>query len=384
MRWKTARSKSRLLAITGLMGIVLWAGAGQAKEGKVPVILSLVPYYHWIAETKTPLDQFTFLVNGIRMTGKTGAAEKYQNSLHVHFHLTRIKHTMIEIKEGEHTVFKADVFYAPSFVPNKFIPEAAVIQPFHTVDNERPCLGCHRLTVTPEDSSPADITKEVCYPCHHLDYEGKKYPHAPAALSWSCPQCHISEPVKQNYKDKHPLRFTIKVGSDAQPVCYDCHVALKRRNLGYAYIHGPVDMGACTICHNPHAADRPHLLQDDITTLCVNCHGLHAMMKKKVVHPIIKKAGCTACHDSHGSPNPKQLIKPLYELCISCHKKLAKRRNNHPVAGHPTYIKAAVAGAKDKINCVSCHNPHASDYPEMLPAGELMQVCTHCHPTKGR
>ena len=74
MRWKTARSKSRLLAITGLMGIVLWAGAGQAKEGKVPVILSLVPYYHWIAETKTPLDQFTFLVNGIRMTGKTGAA----------------------------------------------------------------------------------------------------------------------------------------------------------------------------------------------------------------------------------------------------------------------------------------------------------------------
>ncbi|MFC1733804.1 cytochrome c3 family protein [candidate division KSB1 bacterium] len=79
-------------------------------------------------------------------------------------------------------------------------------------------------------------------------------------------------------------------------LCYQCH-----ENFGdlYKVMHGPVDAGFCSECHNPHMSKNESLLLRTGQELCLYCHS-HADVFKNEVHADIENTDCTECHNPHG------------------------------------------------------------------------------------
>jgi predicted CXXCH cytochrome family protein len=80
------------------------------------------------------------------------------------------------------------------------------------------------------------------------------------------------------------------------------------------------------VCHQPHAADRTFLLNDQTIELCGKCHDWQT-------------------HVSH----------PMGE-------KVTDRRNRNL-----------------KVQCLSCHNAHGTDHKHMLLQTTISEMCTQCH-----
>ena len=120
--------------------------------------------------------------------------------------------------------------------------------------------------------------------------------HQPAK---DCNKCH-EEGSRYNRKQLHqPLQL----------LCYRCHT-----NFGMAldaHIHGPVAVGACLSCHNPHQSDEPKLLTAKDPQLCYQCH-VGTDIIEIPVHRDNQSAKCTKCHDPHLSGN-KFLLRPNYD-----------------------------------------------------------------------
>jgi len=75
-----------------------------------------------------------------------------------------------------------------------------------------------------------------------------------------------------------------------------CHT-----NMGKGkYVHGPVSVLQCIICHVP-TAEHAFKPIENVEILCNKCHDKE--FTGKVTHPPEKGRKCTGCHDSHQSPN---------------------------------------------------------------------------------
>ena len=359
--------------------IVGSAGSTEAVEEKKESIWSTVPFFNWIVDTDASADQFTFFINGVQAAGTKVSAVKHQESLHVRFPLAYEVETTIEVRRQGESLFRATLFYAPSY-ENRIVPDNATYLPFHTEEREKPCRKCHRLEVKPFDNEPPEVKKQLCYPCHSHKFEGSKSQHRFIVSQWRCLQCHQDEAKASKRNPGQPLRFTIDNAAKIDSLCFRCHKKFAERLKEYPRLHGPIGMGVCTQCHNPHASTYPKLQQNNTSTLCINCHEMAEELKKPIVHEVIKSKGCTACHPPHGGYYPKLLRDTVNNQCLSCHEAIAKQANNHPVQGHPVFIKGRDQEKKDTLNCVSCHSPHAAEFPSLLPEAEMMMLCTHCHP----
>ncbi len=221
--------------------------------------------------------------------------------------------------------------------------------------------------------------KQICYQCHFRKFDKYKYLHKPAAEEWRCLLCHDMEARETDSSPDAPVRFTIENPEEVASLCYKCHEILHEYIDSQEYIHGPIGMEGCTMCHSPHGSTQKKLLHDNATTLCVNCHEAQDMLELPVVHEVIKQKGCVACHNPHASPYPMQLREDITKLCYTCHIKIGKLKNNHPVQGHPSFIKEEPPSDDYIISCIKCHSPHASEYDKLLPAEEFMMVCIICH-----
>lgn len=78
-------------------------------------------------------------------------------------------------------------------------------------------------------------------------------------------------------------------------VCFVCHPGI----MDKFYVHGPVAVGACLDCHDPHSSTEPALLKVEKKKLCVTCH-----KEKRVadaMHTKVTDSGmaCTDCHNPH-------------------------------------------------------------------------------------
>ncbi len=95
---------------------------------------------------------------------------------------------------------------------------------------------------------------------------------------------------------------------------------------------------------------------------CIQCHADKA--EGKHVHSAIAM-GCTTCHVVQQKKNATfiNLVSPAKELCFSCHVKSTEKVLHGPYA---------------QGNCIVCHSPHSSDWPNQLlvPAQDL---CLGCH-----
>jgi predicted CXXCH cytochrome family protein len=277
------------------------------------------------------------------------------------------------------------------------------------------CLDCH-------DATRADLQKAHqnqpfatanCVQCHdaHQSTMPKlmaKFVHPPFADK-QCEVCHATA------KDGK----VVLTQADAKSICVTCHDE-KAKQIETAKVQHPGAAGDCTDCHNPHASRFPGLPKTNGVEICLGCHtDIAELQKKQVHHQPAFVQGCGTCHEPHGGDREKLLRADGNRLCLECHGPEAvptvdkdtglikifdgkvtlpedyfkKNRvvvlplrygKGHPVAGHPVSDvtdPADMTKVIQKINCLTCHQPHASAHPDLLANDQEnnTKFCATCH-----
>jgi predicted CXXCH cytochrome family protein len=287
---------------------------------------------------------------------------------------------------------------------------------FHLTKNPPAlCADCH-------DTSSAELQKAHqnqpfatanCVQCHdpHQSAMPKlmaKFTHPPFADK-QCEVCHAAA------KDGK----VVLTQDSAKALCSTCHEE-KAKLIESAKVQHPGAAGDCTDCHSPHAAREPGLPKTNAVDICLGCHTDIADLAKKPVHhqPAFVQ-GCATCHEPHGGGREKLLRAEGSALCLECHgpdavpqqDKSAQvikifngkvrlpedyyRKNKvvilplkygkgHPIAGHPVtdvVDPTDISKIRQKLNCLSCHQPHASAHADLLVKDQEnnMAFCATCH-----
>jgi predicted CXXCH cytochrome family protein len=283
-----------------------------------------------------------------------------------------------------------------------------------TKDAPALCLGCHEAKdeslVKAHHGQP--FATANCLACH--DPHQSKSPklmqaflHAPFEAK-ACDTCHAAA------KDGK----VVLTQKTAKEVCVTCH-ADKAEQIEKAKVQHPGAMGDCTDCHNPHGGSSPGFPNPGPVSVCLNCHTDQAEQGKKAhVHQPAFEQGCATCHEPHGNDTPKLLrASTPNQLCLECHgpdsqpKKLEsdhlvtifdgkvklpedyfdqvkvlpiKYGLGHPVEHHPVsdvVDPADITKVRIAINCLTCHQPHASTHDGLLAKDQQnnMAFCDNCH-----
>lgn len=277
------------------------------------------------------------------------------------------------------------------------------------------CLDCHDV----KDSALAKAHRDQpfesanCLQCHNPHQSDRPalmqtYVHPPFDEK-QCDFCH--QPAKDGK--------VVLTQAAAKDLCVTCH-AEKAAQIANAKVQHPGALGDCTDCHSPHAGASPRFPKPDGVSVCLTCHAERAEDgKKRVLHQPAFQQGCATCHDPHGNDNEHLLRAKGNALCLECHGpdslpqkvetehaltifngkvKLSDdyyKKNRvpilplrfgfgHPVDGHPV---SDVGDPKDvtkvrfALNCLSCHQPHASAQANLLVKDQEnnMAFCDTCH-----
>ena len=208
------------------------------------------------------------------------------------------------------------------------LPEGFSEYLFHRNINSKLCASCHRIDFNAASDAAETGEKSLCYTCHKKMLSSYPVVHGPAAV-WSCLMCHIPSSEKGT-------SGALTANSRACVECHDQPMALWQSKK---YIHGPLIGGECVTCHNPHASSFNFLLR-----------------------------------------------LSAYDLCTSCHEQIVK--SSHVVSsfsgrgGHPLWLPRNPLRPSTEFSCVSCHNPHAGDFPFFLAyykSEERDKYCQTCH-----
>ncbi len=272
-------------------------------------------------------------------------------------------------------------------VKDEALKKAHQNQPFEQTD----CVSCH----DPHQSSAPKLLA--------------KFTHPP----FSDKQCEVCHAPAKDGK-------VVLTQSDVKTLCLTCHED-KGKLIDSAKVQHPGAAGDCTDCHSPHASRQPGLPKTNSVDICLGCHSDVAEEGKKPHHhqPAFLQ-GCATCHEPHGGSNDHLLRAATPNgLCLECHgpdsqpKKLEAEHlltifngsvklpedyfsknkvvilplrygMGHPVAGHPvTDLRDPSDPNKVKtpMNCLTCHQPHASLQPDLLVKDQAnnMAFCSTCH-----
>jgi predicted CXXCH cytochrome family protein len=236
------------------------------------------------------------------------------------------------------------------------------------------CYICHRLVEGknhPEQKDSIKLTQNVpglCYSCHdETGFKGKSL-HPPVVID-TCTVCH----------NPHQSNFGKLLTQDIPELCYNCHSESKFRGK---VVHTPVGKGLCLSCHNAHASNFTNILTEAVPEICYTCHKKE-QFTRKYVHPVaVIPNGCILCHSPHANDYPHLLPNSINEVCISCHE--GKETGRHVVSSLPGGIVHPVKGVQDpsdprrEISCISCHNPHSSNFAKLYQSA---RICHRCHPS---
>jgi len=283
-----------------------------------------------------------------------------------------------------------------------------------TKDTPALCLDCHDAKdanlIKAHQGQPFE--KADCLNCH--DPHQSKSPrlmqaflHSPFEMK-ACDSCH--QPAKDGK--------VVLTKASAKELCVSCHDD-KAKQIETAAVQHPGAAGDCTDCHSPHGGKSPGFPKPDAVSVCLGCHADQAAEhEKKYLHQPAFEQGCAICHEPHGNNNPKLLrVASTNQLCLECHgpdpsptrlesehlvtifdgkvklpenyfsKVISlplKYGRGHPLEQHPV---SDVMDPKDAskvakaINCLSCHQPHASAQPGLLAKDQANNTafCLPCH-----
>ena len=130
-----------------------------------------------------------------------------------------------------------------------------------------------------------------------LEQTGEKpawYVHEPRK---DCTNCHR----KQATRGFSPQTRLI---APTPQLCYKCH---DDPTVSANFVHGPVAVGQCLFCHNPHRSKVEHLLREAEPKLCYLCHDM-SMIELIPAHLTQQTSACTDCHNPHAGV-AKSLLK---------------------------------------------------------------------------
>lgn len=214
-----------------------------------------------------------------------------------------------------------------------------------------------------------------CLMCHKALSEGKV---VHAAVMMGCATCHTGVDASQF---PHVFKTTKKgLSSNPPDICFGCH---DKGKFTGTTVHAPVSMGMCTSCHNPHKSEAPKLLSSAMPGVCYNCHG-EKEFTKKTVHAPVMGGMCMECHTPHVNKNEKLLVKKGVFLCRKCHPTVGKTPHmitGFKAGGHPVRGNNDPARKGQPFDCVSCHQPHSSDWGKLFryKGRGPFDLCTNCH-----
>jgi len=94
---------------------------------------------------------------------------------------------------------------------------------------------------------------------------------------------------------------------------------------------------------------------------------------------------CGTCHDPHATANRWVLVKSSETICLECHDPQGDglQNHNHPYDIKPqrTLTRDLRLSSKGHLECLSCHNPHATDSEHLLRTSQ-QNTCIDCHSEK--
>jgi predicted CXXCH cytochrome family protein len=197
-----------------------------------------------------------------------------------------------------------------------------------------------------------------------------------------CSGCHTMEPNEADKKPLHSTGFSRNTTDRYASTCYSCHKAIQ----SYVYVHGPVSVWACLICHDSDAIPRYAVKKPEAQT-CYTCHVEQekGWTSKKYIHGPVSTGQCSICHNPHGSDHPSSLSKHTWDLCVQCHTEFGTGRHvlsgAYSKKGHPTRGKPDPVRIGKELTCASCHDPHASDFPNLwaFSVENTFELCKKCH-----
>ncbi|MFC2163971.1 cytochrome c3 family protein [Acidobacteriota bacterium] len=97
----------------------------------------------------------------------------------------------------------------------------------------------------------------------------------------------------------HDTKSVTYLTAEKREICFSCH---KREKFEGKFIHGPVAVGDCLVCHHPHESKNSKLLQIVGNDLCFKCHKPEKVGQIKD-HNREDLQDCLVCHLPHVSAN---------------------------------------------------------------------------------
>lgn len=107
-------------------------------------------------------------------------------------------------------------------------------------------------------------------------------------------------------RECHLKRDEARPGGAATALCYGCHDRIDEKR----YVHGPLAVGDCLVCHDPHSGYGAAHLRQEQESLCGNCHAGQESLARTTCKASGKE--CVDCHDPHQSDRRYLLRGPQY------------------------------------------------------------------------
>ncbi|WP_246163143.1 cytochrome c3 family protein [Oryzomonas sagensis] len=111
---------------------------------------------------------------------------------------------------------------------------------------------------------------------------------------------------------------------------------------GKASSHKPYNEKQCDRCHDK--TTESGFVVKSKNELCFVCHT--GFVKGSFVHGPIAVGDCLACHEPHSSSNPSLLKSPAGQVCNACHREKRQASGLHENS------------ASHDLICINCHDPH--------------------------
>jgi predicted CXXCH cytochrome family protein len=144
-----------------------------------------------------------------------------------------------------------------------------------------------------------------------VDFNSPALTQEPAGPIW-----HVHEPTKActNCHDtKRQSRFAGRAYliAPVPKLCHDCH---DDATISAPNVHGPVAVGQCLQCHNPHKTQVRYLLEKGgVPELCYSCHDMDSILSIPA-HFVSEPSACIDCHDPHASLERPLLKEDAHRL----------------------------------------------------------------------
>ena len=251
------------------------------------------------------------------------------------------------------------------------------------------CIQCHDPHESNQPSLLKNPPQDICTSCHTEIADGMANSpviHA-AVKESSCTSCH----------NPHSSPAPKLLQKDIEELCMDCHGDVgrkaKKSKVKHAALYRPEK---CSACHATHFSNFPALLNQSEQEVCLSCHGNDDYSKSKplkniakeiegkaILHGPLQDGKCSACHNPHGSDYtrmlkgayPKSFYQPYtkgsYDFCLECHDdnllrfpetSIYTEFRNGKTNLHYLHVSNKYKGR----SCRACHQPHAADMEKLM------------------